>query len=294
VTLRSDQHTAAPLDTSLSKVAQEEARKRFPHTSTFTVDLRPGLKAEGATLDRFGLCNATKGGGAATLWFSNLVLDGKPIDLSADPKWIGVGNHAEFEDAQVTGAHHFGYSPGTHFADGEPGEIGGNIWRGGKLAYYADRIGPLNLEHRLEAKGKVILVTAAPDSDICLGWFNSASKTNAHADTQNFVGIHIGGPTRIGHYFIPAFAASNGSRAKVEQGPILVPGKACEWSLVYDPAENGKITVTLGTESATLALKPGQKAQGATLDRFGLFNIGQGGGLVKLYLDDLQYTATGR
>ena len=50
--------------------------------------------------------------------------------------------------------------------------------------------------------------------------------------------------------------------------------------------------VTLGTESVTLALKPDQKHQGASLDRFGLFNSTTGGQMVKIYLADLKYTAS--
>jgi len=45
------------------------------------------------------------------------------------------------------------------------------------------------------------------------------------------------------------------------------------------------------SDSVTLALKPGQKAQGASLDRFGLFTSTAGGQMVKIYLDDLTYTA---
>ena len=54
---------------------------------------------------------------------------------------------------------------------------------------------------------------------------------------------------------------------------------------------HGEMRVTLGKESVTLALKPGQKAQGANLDRFGLFTSTAGGQMVKIYLDDLKYTA---
>ena len=42
----------------------------------------------------------------------------------------------------------------------------------------------------------------------------------------------------------------------------------------------------------TLALKPDQKAEGARLDRFGLFTSTAGGQMVKIYLDDLTYTAS--
>jgi hypothetical protein len=49
--------------------------------------------------------------------------------------------------------------------------------------------------------------------------------------------------------------------------------------------------VTLGSESATLGLKAGVKAQGALLDRFGIVSGGTGGGEVKFFLDDLKYSA---
>jgi hypothetical protein len=65
--------------------------------------------------------------------------------------------------------------------------------------------------------------------------------------------------------------------------------------MVYDPAANsgqGELRVTLGKESATLALKKGVKAESARFDRFGLFNSTIGGQLVRIYLDDLKYTAT--
>ena len=78
---------------------------------------------------------------------------------------------------------------------------------------------------------------------------------------------------------------------------MLTPGKVFEWSLVYDPAANGgkgEIHVTLGKETVTLALKKGLKAEGARFDRFGLFNSTAGGQLVRIFLDDLKYTAAPR
>ena len=75
---------------------------------------------------------------------------------------------------------------------------------------------------------------------------------------------------------------------------MLTQGKAFDWSLLYERAANGgngEMRVTLGKESVTLALKPGQKADGAMLDRFGLFNSTDGGQMVKIHLDDLKYSA---
>jgi hypothetical protein len=295
-TLRSDNHPMPVIDPSLPAASLAEERARFPTTSTFTVDLTPGFKKEGTTFDRFGIQNMMKSGGATTMYFDDVVFGDRDESFTKDPGWAGVGNRTTYEDREVVGAHDFGFSATTNHAGGsKPGEVGGGLWRSGDYGYYADRVGPLNLEQRLEARGKVKLVTAGPDSDMHIGWFSSATKDKSPDEAGNFIGIHVGGPTRIGHYFIPQFSTATGTKGKVDQGPILTPGKLFDWSLVYDPAGangNGELHVTLGTESATLALKPGQKKQGATLDRFGLFTSQAGGQMVKIFLDDLTYTAS--
>jgi hypothetical protein len=281
--------------TDIPEAHKAEARRRFPDVTTFTVDLPEGFRQEGATFDRFGLMNMTKPGGWMTIHFGDLNEGGKSLDLSRDPNWDGSGNHASYADAVQAGAHNFGFSPTTHLAGGAAaGEIGGDFWRSGQYAYYADRVGPLTLDDRLEARGKVVLPVGSPDSDMYLGWFDGASKDQSPAESGNFLGVHVGGPTRFGHCFSPALATAKGTRAHVEKGPVLVPGKGYDWSLVYDPAaEGGKgtIRVTLGEESVTLPLKPGHKAEGGRFDRFGMLTSNIGGSLVRVYLDDLKYTA---
>jgi hypothetical protein len=293
-TMRSDTHTAQDYG-SLPEASQKEALARFPNTRTFTVDLTPGYKKEGATYDRFGVLNMMKSGGTATMYFDDVTIDGHAEDFSKDPGWVGNGNRRTYEDREVVGAHDFGFSAKTNHAGGAAaGEVGGGLWRSGDYGYYADRVGPLSLDQKLEARGKVKLVTAGPDSDMHIGWFSSATKDKSPDEAGNFVGVHVGGPTRIGHYFIPYFTTAKGTQGKVEKGPIITPGKILDWSLVYDPAANsghGEMRVTLGAESVTLALKPGQKAQGAILDRFGLFTSQAGGQMVKIFLDDVSYTA---
>jgi hypothetical protein len=284
---------AKRLPPDLPEAHKKEALRRFPNTTTFSVDLPAGFKKEGATFDRFGLLNMMKPGNAMTIYFGNLRHDGVTEDLTKRPGWVGSNNRAKIESVPL-GAHDFGFSPRTNLAGGKPGELGGDLWRSGKYAYYADRVGPLSLDDRLEASGKVVLKVGAPDSDVYIGWFSGSSRERPPASVGNFLGVHIGGPTRIGHYFQPALATAQGTRGRAKRGPVLTPGKVYEWSLVYLPTANGgngEVRVRLGQEAVTLPLKKGLKAEGARFDRFGLFNSSAGGQLVRIFFDDLKYSA---
>jgi hypothetical protein len=249
-------------------------------------DLPAGFKEAGATFDRFGLINGTKPGGRMTIHFDDLRFDGASEDFSKDPGWIESGSRATYESATVVGAHDFGFSAATNHAGGAaPGEVGGSLWRSGKYAYYADRVGPLSMNDKLKAHGRVILKVGAPDSDMLFGWFSSAARDESPDKTGDFVGVHVGGPTRVGHRFTPRGA---------EGGPVLTPGKSYPFSIVYDPAANngnGAVTVKLGDETFTQKYKQRQLNKSATLDRFGLCTVTTGGQVVQIYFDDLAYTA---
>jgi hypothetical protein len=272
---------------------KEEARRRFPDVTTFTVDLPEGYRKQDTKFDHFGLMNMTKPGGWVSIYFGDLQYLGRGADFAQDPKWDASGNRTTYKAKDVAGAHDFGFSLTDH-AGGKVGEVGGTFWRSGKYAYYADKVGPLSLDDRLEASGKVVLKSGAPDSDMFLGWFNSAEKDKPPTEAGHFLGVHVGGPTRVGHYFHPSLTTAKGTKSQAAAGPVLTPGKVYDWSLVYDPAAeegNGAVTVSLGKESVTLPLKKGIKAQGASFDRFGLFTTNIGGQIVRIYLDDLKYTA---
>jgi len=293
-TLRSDTHKTQDYG-PLPERSQQEAQARFPNTTTFSVDLPPGYRTEGASFDRFGMMNMMKSGGWVTFFADDLQYDGKTEDFSKDPGWVGSGNRVTFEDRELVGAHNFGFSADSNHAGGLPGEIGGAFWRTeSHWGYYADQVGPLTLEQRLEARGKVKMVTAGPDADMFFGFFNSADTDAPPVEGRNFLGVHVGGPTRVGHYFEPQYTTSKGKRGKAGKGPLLKPGKTFEWSLLYDPAANdgqGEMRVTLGDETMVLPLKKGHKAEGATFNRFGPFTCLTGGQMVKIYFDDVSYTA---
>jgi hypothetical protein len=267
-----------------------------PIDNPITVDLTPGFKQQGTTFNRFGIANMRKAGNTLAVWLDDVAIDGQKWDFATDPQWEGVGNRVSYAETDPPGAHSFGYSA-TNFAGGNTGEIGGIVWRT-TFASYADAVGPFTLDQPLVARGRVAFTGADPDSGAYLGWFSSGAKDDGEKDFRNFVGVQVEGPTRIGHYFMPRLATAKGTKAAMEKGPVLRPdGKPHTWTLSYDPAANegrGAITVTLDEETVTLNLRDKVKAEGATLDRFGLFSSRVGGSKVKIWLDDLEYTSEGR
>ncbi|MBI3880982.1 MAG: hypothetical protein HY301_13100 [Verrucomicrobia bacterium] len=262
-------------------------------SKTYVLDLPDGYRKQGTIFDRFGLMNVTKPGGHLTAYFGDLTYDGHAPDLSKDPHWESVGNRAA--SAKGAGANDFGFSNTSH-TGGKSGEVGGVFWRSGKVwGHYADRVGPLSLDDRLEAGGKVFLEVGAADSGLYFGWFRSGTK-DAPDRAGNFLGVKVAGPSRVGHYFAPAFTTAKGTARTSGKAPVLIPGRAYDWTLTYDPTANGglgSIRVTLGAESFTFDLKRGDKAQGGQFDRFGLFSVNNDGGhaQAKIWFDDLKYSA---
>jgi len=298
-TLRSAAHRPGELETAeMPEEHRRETRRRFPDQTTFSVDLPEGFKQQATVFDHFGLMNMMKDGGALVIYFDDLQYAGRRQEFSADPSWDGYGNRRTYQATSAPGAHDFGFSNTSH-AGGQPGEIGGIFWRGGKFGCYAAHVGPLSLDDRLEASGSVVLQVGAPDSDMYFGWFNGQTGAPAPADGGPFVGIHVGGPTRVGHYLRPAYAVSPQVRGTVPSGPVLQPDKVCRWSLVYDPAAEagrGAIEAALGDQTVRLPLQEGvrKSAHDARLDRFGLWTSTAGGQVVRVYFDDIRYTVRGR
>src|SRR5205085_3100811 len=136
-----------------------------------------------------------------------------------------------YQARDVGGAHNFGFSQTDH-AGGQPGEVGGTFWRTDHWGYYADKVGPLTFDNRLEARGKVTLAAGAPDADMCFGWFSGDTSRPSPKETGPCIGIKVGGPTRVGHYFLPIVAVNDQIRSLPNQGPILRPGKIYDWSLI--------------------------------------------------------------
>ncbi|NUM54930.1 MAG: hypothetical protein HUU46_14885 [Candidatus Hydrogenedentes bacterium] len=263
----------------------------------FKAPLDEGHKADGATFDRFGIMNQQIYGDHLTAYFDDITIDGKRFDFAADPKWEGAGNRDTFSDIAIRPHHDFGHRP-TNFAGGEPGEIGGFIWRIESVdpehaGYYGAPTGRLTMNDKLTASGKVSFRRAAVDCGLLIGWFNS--HTAIGAPPNNFVGVLVEGPSRIGHYFRPVYGASDDQRGIQDEGPIFNPdGKQRTWSVVYDPDANaghGRITATLDGESVDMDLPETARKGNAVFDRFGIVSWQRGGHYVEMYFDDITYTA---
>ncbi len=144
-----------------------------------------------------------------------------------------------------------------------------------------------------------MLEVGAPDSGMFFGWFQSGSNEAAPDQAGNFLGVKVAGPSRVGHCFAPAYTTPKPTARVAGKSPLLVPGRTCDWSIIYDPAANGgmaALRVTLDNDSTTLNFKKGDKAEGGHFDRFGLFTLHNDGGhgQVKIFFDDLHYTAASK
>jgi hypothetical protein len=274
---------------------------------TFTLDGKPwllplteGHKQDGATFNRFGILNQQTTGGQIEAWYDDLVINGESENFDTDPKWEAIGNQVEYEDRIRRPFHDYGYSANTQIAGGKAkGEIGGVLWRDATPTWYADKIGPLTLDDEIFASGKITMTHAGSDGGASFGFFNAESmKTEAAAkqkgDFANLLSIHIEGPSRIGHYFIPVFANSKGEQLSPNDGPIIRPdSKTHDWALHYIPNQDGsgQITLTLDDKSQTLTIPADKRKQSATLTHFGLFSHTSKGNHVLFFIDDLTYTA---
>ncbi len=267
-----------------------------------TLDVSAPHRSQGAVFNRFGIfSNQLPGvveGNKTEVYFDDLTVNSQFHNFAVDPGWEAVGNQATFQDPCLYGTNDFGYRPTSH-AGGSPGELGGLIWRVENSeedlqAYYADNVGTLTLNDHLSASGKIAAERFSVDAGVMLGWFNSGEQD---WPPSNFVGVYMDSLSDTGRLFAPMYGTGAGSTRFAGEPWLLLPpdGTPKDWTIDYDPAAaggRGAVTVTLEGVSRTLVLDPGDKAEGAILDRFGLFNMQDNNGKHSIiYLDNLCYTS---
>lgn len=256
---------------------------------SWTLPVDEETKKDGAIFNRFGILNQQLSGDGMEVWFSEIVLDGERIDLSRDPDWEAHGAKAEFSDKIVRPFNN---------TEWRAGEFGGVFWRDDPPAFCATAIRRVSLEDELFASGQIRLTAAATDSGVYFGWFNAASKTNRGPRDQNItqtnsLAIAIEGPSRVGQYFRAATWNSKGIGVLQSTGPLIpADSKPRRWSLRYSPQGRGRVTVTLDEQSTSLELPEGMREQGAIFDHFGFFNFQPDGHYVRVFVDDLEFSAS--
>jgi len=275
--------------------------------------IRTEHRLDGARFDRFGLLNAQVQGPDLSGRFTNLTLDGQQVSLLEAPGWEGSNNQLQdAADCVLHGQQAFGYSADTQFAGGDPGEIGGVIWRTEKKrAYYGDPITPVGLGDELYAEGNIDLEAATSDADAFIGWFGTARK-GGRDFPANLVAAQIGGPSEWGTRLFPVYRSASdtsGSFAPLSQfdqfesAPLLTPmHRAWRFWICYQPPAGGtgagRLTVGLADpqgllpeSQATLTVRGAAVSEGAVLTRFGIRNLEKGGHSLTFHLDNLRYTS---
>lgn len=202
-----------------------------------------------------------------------------------DPGWEGVNNRAR-DSKPRTIKQDFGYSARTSHAGGQPGEIGGLITPAAEPAYYAKALRGKSFADRLSASGKVL--AKGPRAHALVGFFNSETLNEWRTPNTIALRLAVRGDTvypyveyatsrwRAGGDNARRFPTVRDPKTGRERPRGFPAGKACEWSLEYDPQGDGgrgEITATFGGETAVCHFGPGHRDDGATFNRFGLLPV---------------------
>jgi hypothetical protein len=193
--------------------------------------------------------------------------------FDTNPNWQGRNNRATLpEPRQIV--QNFGYSAATSNAGGPAGEIGGFITPAGEPAFYAKTIPARSFNDVLSVSGTLNVPQGGGHTVI--GFFN-ADTVNEWRSANTIAlriygrGSHFLAYSEYGTSKWRAGGASLGGEAPIPSGTVTYP-----FSLSYDPngaGGVGSIIATIGSQTATMALDAGHKADGAIFNRFGILNV---------------------
>ncbi len=225
----------------------------------------------------------------------SLIAAERTADFASEPSWEGHRNHLLPAPLPRT-RQDFGHRK-TRLAGGaEAGEIGGRVQRSVTPAWYAKVIAPRSLEDRLEVSGKFTVTRDDGGSGALFGWFHKGSRGWRTSNSLAFrIDGNGGGYWVLFEYGTQGWltgwgATYEGRYQTTKTKPFLPDGTAHAFRLAYDPGGSdgrGEITFVLDSKTYTIGLAPGHKADGAILNRFGLFNQQVTGGSLDIFFDDL-------
>lgn len=215
--------------------------------------------------------------------------------FDSDPQWSGLRNRQLPESPPLV-RQSFGYRSSQNAGGEKRGEIGGWIQRSVRPAWYAQRIETCSLEDTLEASGSLSVTKANNGSGALIGFFHHASRGWR---TPNSLAFRVDG--NGGKYWIlfeygtqrwktGGMGTFEGRYQTTKTKPFLADGTKHDWSLRYDPNINngqGQMVFVLDGAQYILPLETGHRQEGATFDRFGIWNMQVTGDGLELFLDDL-------
>jgi len=150
-------------------------------------------------------------------------------DFSSDPGWDNWNNRVEFHDCPTV-TQNFGWRATSHFG-GEPGEIGGTIWRSTTPAWYAMPLGhPLSFKDSFSASGRVVVMPPRA-SGLYIGFFNAERPGWRTWSSLALRFMH----SEQGDCMVD-YKTGQGKSNLCDPGAVIPPdGKPHTWSLSYDP-----------------------------------------------------------
>jgi hypothetical protein len=216
-------------------------------------------------------------------------------DFAVDPGWDGYRNRLLPESRPRT-RQDFGFRKSNRAGGAAAGEIGGRVQRALTPASYAKAISQRTLNDRLLASGRFAVTAAEGGSGILFGWFHESSRGWRTPNSLAFRFDGNGGKCWVFFEYGTSRLRTGGGETfegryqTTTTKPMPADGKSHEWSLSHDPnggGGDGEIVFTLDGARHTARLLPGHKADGATFNRFGIWNQQCFGDAMEIWFDDL-------
>ena len=217
--------------------------------------------------------------------------------FDADPGWEGFRNRLVPQPPHVV-RQHFGYRATNYAKGAKAGEIGGWIQRSITPAYYGKPIKPLTLDDKISFSGRFAVRKDQNPSGTLFGLFNDALSRGWR--TNHSLAVRIDGNGAKYWLFFEYGTQSWNSGCKgcfegdayqtTATKPFPADGTPHDFTVTYDPAGNdgsGTISFVLDGRPYDLPLNTGHRADGATFNRFGIWNQQTTGDGSELYFDDL-------
>ena len=216
--------------------------------------------------------------------------------LDGDPKWEGFRNRLlPVELPQIV--QDFAWSRSQHAGGLEPGEIGGRIQRSLKRCRYSMALPtPRTLEDTIEARGKLAVTQDEGSSGALIGFFHQSSDGWR---TPSSIALRIDG-NGDKYWLFFEYGTINGKTGgkgvfegeryqTTKTEPFAADGTTHDWHLLYDPdaGESGTLSFTVDGHLHALEITDDARHDGATFDRFGIWNQQTTGNGMEVWLDDI-------